>query len=590
MKDVSFPPIIKKSMWSIGLKTISLMSILFFVPLISAQTEVDGEELHVELRQVHLKDHSSHLLIRKTPGSGGAELTQLPQGAFFSVQKNNYNVSNNNELERLSKNRELHTSMNNKMITELGVPSSSHWFPIKAGNNDYVWISNQDKYSKPVVKAPIVYHNLDYELTTVYKDMGQHYLQNECETEACGVAWPDKDTPMEVIDQKFIPWKNPHTEKDEWKSFYRVKLKNKTGQVVTGWIEAEDVSTEKQADKPIPLLCKNPYSDLIDVSKNLEYTAAQQVDTVYDSIRNHAGKCLLNEKEYVKDVMVTDKKTKKKKKVKHLAYSKNFDKSLIQKKQNVPDATVLKKWQSKTDLPEIIVDTQNGQRRLDRKDMLAIDMLARTLYGEMAKCHKYGKEYLMAVAATINNRRLAQYCPYNQVPKWEKPYMARNRFGRPKSKENTAIRTPTYDILSRPWSFSVWNQYKDKKKGKYKIESAAKHSLCPPINIKERFWAGANPPKREMKIWDDALKVAIDSYLNPHLFREKTKTINSYYYTSGVKMGKGFNRVKRTPVIHGKNLTRGSCMKLWHDDTLVSMKHREEEIEKKAPQCKEPQL
>lgn len=176
------------------------------------------------------------------------------------------------------------------------------------------------------------------------------------------------------------------------------------------------------------------------------------------------------------------------------------------------DLTLFRKWQNMS--PEVI--GLNGNV-IPKIDLISIDVLARTIYGEMSRCFDDGIQYPMAMAKVAVNR--ADWIVAH--PK------RRSRFSTVKPHE---LKSPLTSVLTSPAQFSVWN-----KKLKGGPNHSLKHVLCPPAHAKKGYWkTNKGFSKKEADIWTKSLEIAAEAVLDPKRFKEKTKLVNEMYYTSNV--------------------------------------------------------
>ena len=206
------------------------------------------------------------------------------------------------------------------------------------------------------------------------------------------------------------------------------------------------------------------------------------------------------------------------------------------------DQTLLPYWNAKNDK----VKGLDG-KVVSKVDLVSIDALARTLYGEMAICFGKGLEYPQAVTKIVLNR--VDFITENPKRK--------SLFTRGKPHE---LKSPLTQVLMSPYQFSTWN----KRHGK-KPNHSLKHVLCPPSRADAPFYAGHKPPKGEQKIWRQALTIAAQAVLEAKKFKQRTGGVKEYYYTSGLGKFQG-NDFKRTyPSIGDKKITNARCVETWEE-------------------------
>ncbi len=159
-----------------------------------------------------------------------------------------------------------------------------------------------------------------------------------------------------------------------------------------------------------------------------------------------------------------------------------------------------------------------NKEKVTQEELLAIDALARTLYGEMQSCEnrdgdrEFRPDYAQAVARTIVNR--GEYC-------LQQPGSCRWARG-----ESIAINLAEVipRVIGLPGQYFNWRA-KDKSFPK---------TVCPDVDdpTRERF-----------------IRIATDAILNTKVFKEKTKTVGSdaYHFLSlnAVDEGKGLPLAQR---------------------------------------------
>lgn len=239
------------------------------------------------------------------------------------------------------------------------------------------------------------------------------------------------------------------------------------------------------------------------------------------------------------------------------------------KKIPVYDQVVLKniKAQAKR-LP--MISAQAGVN-ITQDQLIEIDMMARTLYGEMGKCEYRGPQYSQMVARVILNRA-----------EFEKKYMAKMK-DRAFTKESEFFKmnhrsdeTEIQAVMSSARQFNPWDQYfyKTDKKTKKKVEefneSGLSQALCPPSSP-DIYWGSylnANSETKvssaEQKIWQDVAKIATEAILFPKQFKEKTNSVSDIFLfqtklSKNQKMDRfqGQPRVKRS--IQGRPIDVETC-------------------------------
>lgn len=190
-------------------------------------------------------------------------------------------------------------------------------------------------------------------------------------------------------------------------------------------------------------------------------------------------------------------------------------------------------------------------------DLINIDSMARTLYGEMAQCYKYGLHYPMAVAKIILNRveRGEVFVKKPHIDK--KPLL---------SKVSTSLS-----------QFSMWQPTK-KAKGKILPNEPLHQGLCPPKDLGKPFYNGPEAPEEEYEIWQQTLKIATEAVLYPTTFAGRTAKVRDFHYTSnlshyrykplkdipsGARFIKKMTQVK--PKINDLTVNINKCLEIWKE-------------------------
>jgi hypothetical protein len=387
------------------------------------------------------------------------------------------------------------------------------------------------KKNKPLSKTG--YIDLpDNEVTTIYSEPGKTWT--DCQRNKVCMAWPHNQSELTIVESRMMEIIDPYTRQPRWQNFYRVKYRYqprghnviKQGE---GWISSAFVSTTP-VRVPVPpppppapapanknALCPSTQkpgvqSSLVEIAILQRPINEHAIDAVAQAIAPHAGKCLLQPPNLTPDFPNS---------------SSPFDEIMMPhyKALTVPN-----------------VSLPNGSR-LSREQLMSIDALARTIYGEMASCWGRGAHYLTSVAAIVRNRT---ELVTNQHPRRE--LFVR----RPSSEKPTMVQ-----VISDPKQFSAWNP----RIGENPNHSL-RHVMCPPANESQPHWTGHRPGKMEQDIWKRSIRIATEAVIDSQGFKNRTPQINQYYYTSGLgKFMSGFTRV--IPSVEGMRLSRASCIEIW---------------------------
>jgi hypothetical protein len=179
---------------------------------------------------------------------------------------------------------------------------------------------------------------------------------------------------------------------------------------------------------------------------------------------------------------------------------------------------------------------------ITKSNLIDIDALSRTLYGEMAVCFKQGLQYPMAVAKIILNRSENQ----KRHKEFIKP-------PHDDGKPNIA------KVCTTPTQFSMWF----KKVGGEK-NNPLHHGLCPPQQEFEPYWNGKSAAKYESDLWKNAVRIATEAVLHPTQFKRRTASVNGYFYTSGMGQFLGMKQEKKLS-IEGRPLSNNKCIEIWKE-------------------------
>lgn len=194
-------------------------------------------------------------------------------------------------------------------------------------------------------------------------------------------------------------------------------------------------------------------------------------------------------------------------------------------------------------------------KNVTRDDLINIDVLARTIYGEMANCYDNGLQYPMAITKVALNREafIVQNTKSCEANPPADPFGVAETSG-------DESRPLLSRVLTAKDQFSVWNPIYDQE-----INHSLEQVLCPPSGA--TYWkTGANgkqvpTPSFEKKIWDQTLKIATEAVLFPASFQAKSKDIKEHFYTSNINSFMGLTRVSRS--VGGKRINNSKCLNLF---------------------------
>jgi hypothetical protein len=210
-------------------------------------------------------------------------------------------------------------------------------------------------------------------------------------------------------------------------------------------------------------------------------------------------------------------------------------------KENIFDALVYNRVK-KHKLPAIY--NEKGQQ-ITHDELVTIDALARTIYGEMGKCFKKGLQYPIAAALVAVNR-------YDNKPRfkeWTSSY----------TKRKVASVPPLTKIVTTPEKFNNWM-----KKNGDKPNGPLHHSLCPPRAVNKPFWKANMASQDQVDIWKNAVRIATEAVMFPSKFKARSPAMkNINFYTSG--LGQYNNYLQVFPFVNDRPLEHFDCIEMWKE-------------------------
>jgi hypothetical protein len=190
--------------------------------------------------------------------------------------------------------------------------------------------------------------------------------------------------------------------------------------------------------------------------------------------------------------------------------------------------------------------TINGQK-VTADQMEAIDLISRTIYGEMQSCNQHGSQYMEAVGKVIMNRM--NYA--------KKEGAHSKEFTQDKYKD---VAPPYGEVIFKDSAFSLWNSG----------DPAGENALCPEnplftkstsVDGKKRSYGPA------VSAYKKAVEVAADMVLHPEEFQKKTKPVKQLFYTSAMEMKGNFSESPVKALASGP-LKRQSCIRFWASNPI----------------------
>ncbi len=368
----------------------------------------------------------------------------------------------------------------------------------------------------------------DGQIVSVFNKSGQNWKTCADDPQCHPIAWPDNTASLVTLSptQK-IKAKDPYTGEMKLEEYVLIeyqyqrmvkgKAYNKAGQ---GWIDAAYLSKSKKMSffsEGSPTQNRKKYcpskgvtkpltEDLVSVQKAI---ANKNVKDTAMALSPSVGYCAINPKKSP------------------ASYASG----------NVYDNYVLPQIR-KQKVPNVI--KENGQA-MSTQDLIDVDSLARTIYGEMAGCFKHGLQYPVTVAKVAFNRA--------RTPDREGEFIRG-----PHSNYKGALAK----VVTSASQFSLW-----RIEISGKPNNSVKMALCPPSNRLKPSWQGYPPSQDEQEIWGNTLRIATEAVLFPKKFMARTKQISELHYTSGLN---SFHGMKQAfPWIEDHQVSRNACVQVWKE-------------------------
>jgi hypothetical protein len=201
-------------------------------------------------------------------------------------------------------------------------------------------------------------------------------------------------------------------------------------------------------------------------------------------------------------------------------------------------------------MPEIIKDTGV---KATTEDWVAIDILARTIYSEVATTTGCGNEYVLAIARLIRNRALMA----EKNPAIKRQYMG------PNPRPNV---DPVVNVALAPHQFAVWGGG----------DNANRWAGCPARNIKQKYpftdprGRPITSGKESYNRWNVSVEVAMIAIFREKYFMDRTNDFkDALHYTMGDVEHK--NRIKQGykhlehMTISGVPINKRECVEVWEE-------------------------
>jgi hypothetical protein len=379
-------------------------------------------------------------------------------------------------------------------------------------------------------------------MTTAYEGIRDYQNRHADCPAGAHCAWPNGGAEVGLSQTQMVEARDLHGDGYRWEMAYRISGKynprNSRGEIIEyskefqGWVAdqfiASDLAIVSETPKlPLPQKpCPPPLPPSAALSKLGEDVRA---------IHQH-----LSEEEDRLAWQIVERKIQPL--VGECRMPENFQsvRSVSVERKPAFTSVMVPYWEQKSaewrENPPSPVTVPGSQKRLDINQLVAIDTLARTLYGEMDRCFENSLGYPKAVAKVTLNR----------VEALETPSGKKFRF-----ENGTKAHAPSWlkdngflSVLLDPKQYSTWNNN----------DNNLKRVLCPPTKSQNRDPKG-------LAIWRQAVQIAIETVLDPEKLRKEAKDVRGFYYTSGIPFLAGFHSYSSS--IDGKTLDSRRCIILW---------------------------
>ncbi len=374
---------------------------------------------------------------------------------------------------------------------------------------------------------------------------------------------------------------NEHTNEPLFNTYLKVKVeytyKDANGKdlkkVAEGWIDEDYIRyKKKEEEKVMPFYESKPTKIKIPNIKNGSLTSPLQdcrpkiIDTMASGVDDLAK---ITDK--AQEPIELNKKIADETEIisQHIgACAKPSDQSISANlSENSYDSYILDSFKN-TPVPdlkkEILINDKIIEKKMTKQDLIDIDAIARTLYGEVAECFKKGLNYPITVARVIKNRI--------QFPG--------NSFIEGSHSERKADLSK---IATTPSQFHTWRrQHTSKKTGITIANPALKHALCPPPYVSPAEQDARNSEKKKKlpygyDIWKNAVRIATETVLyGDTKFKNRTGSVSeqTLFFTSYLDFQKKRATAKQVrPVIEGRTLEpdpEKACVSAYEDKTIVN--------------------
>lgn len=385
---------------------------------------------------------------------------------------------------------------------------------------------------------------------TVYNEPGFNYASCK-EVKRCqGIGWLKlSDSKVYVIktndkvEKQTKTVTNPITGRSEKVDFIKVKFEyNRNGirKSAVGWLDEDflqEAPFQNRYQNPKAVAKKEPKiecppktntetknrEDISAVSTAIEQTLTANAKQVASVIGPMIGRCPMSP---------PPAKSK-------LARSGLFyDKQILGPMQSIARANAPK-----------TISTQFGKVTLTPKQIIDIDILARSVYGEMGGCLDKNRNYGLAVAKVVLNRTKLVDSGAGKGKLFTQP--RHEKLHHP-SKSTIA------KVLTDPKQFSIWNREQANDPSDLNILRV----MCPSRDKSTYNWKNKEPNEQDLRAWQKSLEIAIEAVAFPQQFNQMTSKVTQFYYTSGVDLGtKGYQNV--SPRIAGSKINNPRCIWLW---------------------------
>lgn len=215
---------------------------------------------------------------------------------------------------------------------------------------------------------------------------------------------------------------------------------------------------------------------------------------------------------------------------------------------------------------------REDNKPMTQDDLINIDALARTMYGEVASCFKQGINYPLAFTQVVLNR----YAATEPKSKNKEDVKIAKKFASRYIQGNHKESPKITKILTSPIQYSTWKTTDVKLS---RPNPALRNALCPPSNdyndfknAKETTTEKKNKDSKKkqdktiphhVNVWHNAVQIATEAILFPKRFSKHMVGMKSdtRHFTSYMERSAAYRQ--QFPIIEGRGFKKDDCVQVW---------------------------